>query len=646
MNGVDYTKQLAKDREYFQDATRKTKAAADRRVADTNERAEHVMQKQRENFVEDRAELEKHYQKNLNELKDKSQASLENNSAKFNEQMEKERQDFTMESLKKSKEFNQRLSDIKSSYSKAFSGEEDRNRDLETTMKAKYDRNVNNLKTGSEAQFSKYQDKMATENRKLRDDYNDEKQTLMRTQDDRLAESYRDAAEKRADLRNKVISEMKKSKASHEADLSHLREHGQDRYENLQKDYQSKFETMAKDFGNRTENMARVQKQNDLKTTIENRDKLNELRTDFNEDLRLMNMEKRKSNGSGDFEKVAKRQQGLKDQVVYEDKIKKVKNDLVDAQRSYQHRADSDHKAHMETLKKESFEATMNLEKKLGEANAEKILTVTKEREKAEAQVQNREHQNRLDKMAYEQQVMLEKNNAEERLKKLKENFSTSMKTLEEKHQASLQDVTKTSNQDKNAFMKKMQENRSQEIFEMKREFARMMDATVQDYEQRIATYQRDNDYLKLSMSEKIANIISQTEKQLESQQKLFEDRRAADQKGQQLLMDQRENQLKKDFKDMNLAYQKKIDKMQVENDSKLKLITNDYESKLKELKATTSKQLAEKDTNHQIELERVKQAYEAEKTRLVSSYESQLQAAKATHKEQMEQMKNYKQLS
>jgi phage host-nuclease inhibitor protein Gam len=194
--------------------------------------------------------------------------------------------------------------------------------------------------------------------------------------------------------------------------------------------------------------------------------------------------------------------------------------------------------------------------------------------------------------------------------------------------------------------MKKMQENRSNEIFAMKREFNKMMDATVQDYEQRIATYQRDNEYLKMSMNQKVANIIDQTDKKLESQRTLFEDRRSSDVKSQQIMMDQRETQLKKNFSEMNITYQKKIDKMQLESDTKLKLITNDYESKLKELKALTSKELAEKDSTQQVELERLKQAYEAEKTRVVNAYESQIENLKQGHKDQMSQMNDYKRLS
>jgi hypothetical protein len=85
---------------------------------------------------------------------------------------------------------------------------------------------------------------------------------------------------------------------------------------------------------------------------------------------------------------------------------------------------------------------------------------------------------------------------------------------------------------------------------------------------------------------------------------------------------------------------------MQIEGDTKLKLLTNDYENKLVELKALTSKELAQKDTDKQSELARVKSVYEDEKARLVSGFDSQLEAIKIGHRDQMEALKSFKKLS
>jgi hypothetical protein len=83
MKGIDYTKQLRKEREYFQDTVKKTQESAEKRIADTDERAESIMSKQRNNFIEDKADLESSYQKNIEGLNEKTRGSLENNNDKF-----------------------------------------------------------------------------------------------------------------------------------------------------------------------------------------------------------------------------------------------------------------------------------------------------------------------------------------------------------------------------------------------------------------------------------------------------------------------------------------------------------------------------------------------------------------------------------
>lgn len=643
INGVDYTKQLAKDREYYQDANKKLRDSTERRVDDTNKRADHVMDKQRENFIQDKTELENNYQKNIDQIKTKTQASIEGNGTKFNEDIEKERENFTQDTLKKSRDFDQRLNDIKSSYSKAFSAEKDRNEDINKTLNSKFTKNVNDIREANEEKLKTYQDKISGESANLQDQYNRERQQLVKSQDDRLTDAYRDSAQKRLALKDRIQTENKKTQEALTAESKNQKQYMQDRMSSQQNKFQERHEAMTKDYGQRSDHLAKSQQQD----TIKNLEQISDLRRNHNEDLRLIEVDKRRrDNGSGESSNMVDKQLRLKDQDINDNKINLLKGKLVETQRDYQQRAEREQKSFNATLKEQSIEGTTHLDRKLNEANANKIITVSKEREKAQFEIQNREHQNLLDKSAYEQRLMLERTNSNERLTKLKHNFNSSLKTMEEKHSAGMEDVTKVSNKDKAEFVKKIQETRSNEMFELKREFGKMLDATVQDYEQRLATYQRDNEYLKMTMGQKIHNVIDQTEKQLESQRNLFEDRRAADIKGQQVLMDQRESQLKRNFNEMNHSYQKKIDKMQIAGETKLKLITNDYETKLRELKAMTSKELAAKDTSQQVDIDRIRQTYEEEKTRVVNAYESQITSIQKSHKDQMDQMKSYKRLS
>ena len=144
MKGVDYSKALSKEREYFQDTIKKNQASAEKRIADNNERTEGKVKKQRETFIEDKADLESTYQANLDKLNEKTRDSLSNNNDNFHDERAKEREAFTQEAMTKRKDFDQRLNDIKNSYQKAFTSEKATNEDVNQTNKKKYDKNITN----------------------------------------------------------------------------------------------------------------------------------------------------------------------------------------------------------------------------------------------------------------------------------------------------------------------------------------------------------------------------------------------------------------------------------------------------------------------------------------------------------------------
>ncbi|MBA2403531.1 MAG: hypothetical protein H0V66_02070 [Bdellovibrionales bacterium] len=647
MKGVDYNKALSREREYFQDTIKKTQESADKRIADTEERTEGKVNKQRETFIEDKADLESSYQSNIEKLNDKTRKSLESNNDNFHNEREKERQAFTQDSITKRKDFDQRLNDIKSSYKKSFESEKDTSQDLQSTAKKKYDKSISDTRNQSDESLENYRNEMIGQGAHLKDQYNRERQQLVRSHEDHTTAIHKDSAYKRAELKDHLRTDFQKSKEVQEADFEQQKQYTGDRMTTMQKKFEDRNQKMAKDYSQRSDNLVETQQRESVRVNRENRTNLTDARRDFNKQLRLIDLDKkRRDNGSGEFSEVMDRQQGLRDATVNDNRFKELKEKMNTKQRLYEDKYVSDQAKFNETLRTESAIGTANLDRKLNETNAAKIVEVSKEREKAEEQVTNRATQNRIDRAAFEQQMNLERRNSSDRLTKLKENFNSAMKQMEEKHQASVGDVTIVSNKDKAAFVKNMTENRNKEIFEMKREFTRLMDQTVQDYEIRLNNYQRDNEYLKMTMDQKVQNITDIAAKQIDSQRTLFEDRRAADIKDTQVLVDQKENHWKTAANHTNIMFQKKIDKMQIEQDTKLKLLTNDYENKLKEIKAITTKELAQKDTHQQIELERIKMAYRDEKANMVTAFENQIQDIKTGHRDQMDSMKNFKKLS
>ncbi len=647
MNGVDYTKKLANEREYFQDAIKKDRDMSEKRIAENEKRHDEIQKRQSDTFIEDKNEIEKHYQGHLENVRNKTQAAIEDQNYKSRKELESQRESFAREAQVKSQDFNDRLNDIRSSYQKSFDSEKKNHQSLQEHDKNRYNRNVADITKDTDTKLKDYQDRLHGAGSDLKDQYKREREQLVRANEDHLQNVYKDENEKRTDLKERLASDVKKSKEIHESEIAHTKKHSKDRLDNMQKHYEDRYQTMTKDYSQRNDNLVESTRREAVKANQENQQKLMDTRRDFNKQMQLVEMDKRRrDNGDGEFSEVSKRQNGLNDKIVYEDKMNHLKTELVEAQRGFNARRSKDQDNFNQDLKTESSEATARLERKMNEMNADKLVTVSKERESAQKKVENREYQNRIDKASYERQLMVERNNANQRVDKLKENFNKSMTALEERGQANIEAVTKSANTDKAEFTKQMYENRNNEVFEMKREFTKIMDSTVQDYEQRLSHYQRENDTLKLAMSQKVANIVDQTDKQMETQRKWFEDKRVADQRANQLLMDQREHALKTATNQMNLSYQKKLDEMQVSNDRKLKLITNDYENKLKELTSSKARDIAQKDSTHQGELERLKQTYEDEKARVVTQYENQINAMKLAHSEQVDSLKEFKRLS
>jgi hypothetical protein len=647
MNSVDYTKKLAKEREYFNDTIQKNRDAADRKIADNNERTEGIINKQRDVFIKEKSELEDSYQKNLNQLNEKSLSSLDNDNKRSHEEMLKEREQFTKDSLMKRKDFDQRLKDIKSSYQTAFDSEKDIHEDIQKTSTNRYNESVSEINKNADKNIKQYQQKVSDTGAKLNDDYKRERQQLVRNHEDQLTQTTRDSNKKRIGLENHYRDDLGRSRESQKAEHEDFKRYTDGKVNTIEKKYDSRVKQMSKDYSERSDKLVQTQQRDALKINREHQKNVADINRDHGKQMQLVELQRRRQdNGSGEFAEFVNRQQGAKDQAVNELKIKYLKDKMSDVKQEYQTRAQREQDAFNDSLKSESVDATARLDRKMNQANADKIVSVSKEREKAEAQVATRENQNLIDRQSYEQKLMVERNNANSRLTKLKRDFTASMTQLEEKHKANISEVTKVNNSDKADYLKRLNESHSKDIAEMKREFSKLMDTTIQEYELRLGNYQRDNEYLKMAMDQKVQSIMEQTGKEVESQREIYEDRRAADLTNYQLLLDEKDRNVKSDMISMNNNFQKKIDKLQLESDSKLKLITSDYENKLRELRTNSSKELAQKDSIQQIELERLKSTYRDEKARLVSTYEEQLKSVKNDHVNQMNQMKDFKRLS
>lgn len=648
INGLDYSKRYAQDRDYFNETSKKVQETADKRVEDSQKKSDYVISKQRDNFLKDRTKLEKNYQENISDLKERTETSIDQTKEKFNKTLQKERQEFTQDSINKSRDFGKKLEDIKSSYKKAFESETDRNETISKSNKLKYEKNIQDNKKTFDKKLKEYDDKISGASADVRAKNDQERLQLVSAQEDRLNSAYKDAAKSVADIKEKNTVENKKLRENHNQEISAKKELAESQKMELEKKVQRQLADINIDYALKNEELEKSNSKYIKNVNSDYQKRIADLKAAHRNEVSNKEFENNKKMWleETNSDEVSLKQQGLKKTTRLEKQVKDLNKHMVDMEKSLQSRIEVDNDKFKEELSKQSFELNKAFEKQFETANKDKVLTVSREREKFEKDIRGREEQKKLDQVAFDSQIQLERSSANEKIARLKENFNNSMKMLEERHKLNLEEISKEKSQDKSKIITSFNERRLEEMSDIKRSFTKMLDSTVQEYEQRLASIMRDNEYIKNNLNQKIQTILDQTEKQLESQRVLFENQRVSDRKSQQTLMDERENQLKRTFSTMNLNFQKKIDRLQIESEARIKLLTNDYESKLREVKATMAKELGQKDTLRMEEISKIKEANESEKARIVSMYETQIEAMKGSHKEQLNQMAEFKRLS
>lgn len=647
MNGVDYTRRLSKEREYFKDSLKKNNEAHQRRLEETEARHSHVENKLSENYIQDKADLEKSYQKNLNNLTDRNREAMNHQTDKFLKDREVEREAFVRESNAKSKDFDQRLSDIRHSYNRAFKAEESNDTKIREAEKKRYDGNVKDLVVKQDKQLKKYQEDMSGAGADLKDSFKREKQQLVRNQEETIKDMNSRHFDERELIKRRLSQELDSTKASHAAESEQLRDYTQDKIVKTEQRQSARSEAMAREYSERYAEDAKKQHEETLKTNKQYQDQYDKVRREAQQQIRQSdNVARRRDNGEADFANAVSENREFNGKSLHDYKMKNLRNALDDTRKTYEEQAAEDAKNYKVSNSKERAENQAFIDKRTNQLKKEKMLTVAEERADNQNRLDHQEQMGLAKSRDYERKLMQEKKMGDTRVKNLKENFHKSMTEIEGKLRENIEDVTRSANADKREFIKKENERTIQQLADMKAEFNRQLDQTIQSYEFRLSTAQKNFDELRMSSDQKMASMAQQAETELDYERKTASERRDAEVRGLKAAMDEAEHKHRMEVNGMMINYQKQLAKIQAQNDLKLKLISNDYETKLKDANATKSRELAEKDNYNRAELERLKSNYSDDKQRMVAAYEAKLQQLKDHHDTQMQQLTDFKKLS
>lgn len=646
MNGVDYTKQINKEREYMRDALQKNRVATDKELADQQNRHEAIQEKKSQNMIEDKAELEKHYGKNQEELREKTKEAIENKNKQYNEALSKARDNFENIQASKSRSFDQRLHDIKNSYQKQAQDSEDAQKNILEAKSKLYNRNINDMSQKTDKKIAEYHDKVSGEGASLKHKMKEERAAASRAQEDQLRNIYKQENKEKMDIKDRLQDNLAKTKEVHEGEKNHLEKHTKQQIKHARDNSESRVQHMAREFSERQDKMVEAGKIENKKNNKLQAQKFLDNQRDFNKQVREMELEtKLRTQGSGDFSEASKAQSGFDENSINANRVKQLRGELNKTRHEYSERWAKDQDVFKDELRTESAEAAGRMARREKELRGENLVTMTNERSRAQKLIDTREEQNLIAKKTNEKLLHDEQSNGRTRLNRMKETFNNTAKDLESKHNANLESVRFANKADKANYVKNMTEERNSMLFDMKREQGKAMDRSVAEYEMRLATKQKEYENMRTALEDKLATTIDESDKKLENALKTYEERRLSDLRDHQLLTEQKENQLKGTINMLNLTHQKKMDQMGQLSDRKIKLLTQDYENKLKNVQESKVAELNSKDVAQAAELERMKTSFEDQKMRLMNQYESRITTIRNAHEEQMQQMRDFKKL-
>lgn len=644
MKGVDYTKALSRERDNMQNTIQKDRAYTEKRIKDEQEIHAAAQKKQRDVYERDRARLESSHQKSLESIKENTSELTDAQKSRFHENLESERDRFLTERNKMSKDFDSRFRNIQDSYARNHDSQEKQHKSLEENQQNRYEKNVSSIVKDKDQKVKQFQDRMIGAGANLRDEHGREKAAMARQNESRVENLYKEESDKRFALKEQLQGDLHRVRDTQQKELEQLQEYNRDKVKNLSESFNRNASGIANDYSAKNDEIVAKQSAEDHQRTKEHQTDITELRRGYDKDLRNATIEaRRRDNGSGEFAEVAKRQQGKDETRVLEDRVEHLQDALAEKSRDYSDRRSEDADKNSEMFLKQSVEAANRIEKQGRTLTADKIVSMTNEREKATKLQTQQEATMLSERNRYEHQILSNKNDSNKKILELKENFNESLKRLEENNQKYVQDTRKSTDEEKREFIINNQKERSQEISDIRRNFNLLMDGTVATYEQRLDEQTEHNKRLKQELDQKVAFVRDDAEQRVQQQTELYTNKRDADLKAAQENLDRREAEFKKQIRELSSSYTSKMDKQQYNSEIRIKHLTKNYENQLKTQAQAHAKQMAETKARTEFEMDRLNKLHESQKAQIIAQYDNELTQAKHAHLDATERLNDYK---
>lgn len=633
----NYSRELTKARENFNETSRKMKESYDKSIKDTQDTAVRKEEELKQNHAIDKDKLVAENQDKLRGISDKTNEILERKQKEFLDGLKDEREMFNNEKNRVRDNFQNSLSNVKNSYTRSLDEYKLQSERLAKENEYKYHHSLQQNKNNTDKKIVEIQDKTDSMISKNNADLISQKEEILRKNQKDLEVNtlgHKDTLDKKTEYFNRKIGEIVENRE--EAIQNQGKRHDEVLYK-LKKDNGQQIENMTARYEDHTKDMLSNFENSFAKQEAENFNEKDAIRAQLNKDIYNVKREaalvegKHSKDGSGLSQKAV-----IQDN--YERRLDNVRRQMTDQAVNFQREsAEASNQAQIK-LKNRDLESRMLSDKKEND-----FLREYSSLERSSKEKESATHENFVAKINDQEandakKLNLERDLSKAKLENQKQEFGKTVNKLADMNVRNVEKLQEESAKEKAEIMQVARKEYYDSLRDLRDNYRVKHDNILDSFNKKLDFKESELTQIKEQSGETIQKIQDQANKLVRNETEYNQEVRESYKRTLRNELEDSKRNYQMDSKRLKMDYDTSLQKIKRENDLMLARLNKKNDENLTRVETDKNKELKRISNDFKQSYERLAKDSKTERETLVDHYERRIQELKTMY--EMEKLK------
>lgn len=624
----NYSRELAKAREDFNETTRKMKESYDKSIKDTQDTSLRKEDELKRNHSTDKERLIAENQDKLRIVSDKTNEILERKQREFLDGLKSERESFNVEKNRVRDTFQNSLINVKDSYNQSLDEFKLQSERLARDNEFKYLQSLQQNKNNTDKKIVEIQKKTDSMISKNNLDLADQKAEILRKNSKDLetnTREHKDVLDKKTGYFNRKIGEIVETK---DDEINRQAERYEGVVYKLKEDNNQQIENMINRYEDHTKDMLGNFQNSFNQQESDNINEKNAIRAGFNKEIYNVKREsalmedKNLKGGSGTSQKAL-----IQDN--YERRLDNIRRQMTDQAVNFQREsAEANNQAQIK-LKNRDLENRMQSDKKDDEFFKEYSSLERKTKEK-----ETEAYEGFVTKISEQEANDTKKLNLEKDLNKLKlnhqkEEFGKTVNKLADMNVRNVEKLQEESAKEKSEIIQYARKQYFDNLRDLRDTYRSKHESTLESFSKKLDFKENEITQIREKSDETIEKIQEQANKLVRNETEYNQEVRESYKRTMREELEDSKRNYQLDTKRLKTEYDSSLQKIKRENDLMLTRINKKNDENLTKIETEKNKELKRIANDFKQQYERLAKDSKLERETLVDHYERRIQELK-----------------